>query len=434
MHKLWAVMRREFNSRVRTRRFVVTTVLGPAFMAALVLLPALLAMRETSERTIMVLSASESDLGNTIATVLRMRAPENFTIRSHQTSAQQLAAARDSLIRLIDPADQGTVEGEPIDGLLVAPSEVLETDTLYYYGSNVSSPSVMRVVNSSVREALIAERLALSGVNLSVVQQASRPFELETEKVTEGRLTGESGESSFALAYAMSLILYMALLLYGVQVMGAVIEEKQNRINEVLVSSLRPVELLLGKVLGVGSAGLLQIAIWAGAFLLLSNFRVEIAGALGVPAETVRTIQIPGLPLDLLVVFLLFFLLGFFLYASAYAAVGASCNSLQETQQSSMPVTLLIVVGFFAVFSLINDPGGSMAQILTFVPFFAPLIVPVRYSLNPIPLPELLAAIAVTVLGVLAVAWFAGRIYRVGILAHGKKPKLKELLNWVRAG
>ncbi len=434
MHKLLAVMRREFNSRVRTRRFVVTTVLGPVLMAALVLLPALFAMRETSERTIMVLSTSESNLGNTITAVLRSRSPDRFTVLSHQVASEALDSARDSLIRLIDSEDVAAGAGESLDGLLVASQTSLANDTLFYYGNNVSSPSVMRVINSSVREALIAERLAMAGVNLTVVQQASRPFRLETEKVTEGRLTGESGESSFALAYAMSLILYMALLLYGVQVMGAVIEEKQNRINEVLVSSLRPVELLLGKVLGVGSAGLLQIGIWAGAFLVLSNFRVEIAGAFGVPPETVRGIDIPALPLDLLLVFLMFFLLGFFLYASAYAAVGATCNSLQETQQSSMPVTLLIVVGFFAVFSLLNDPGGSMAQILSFVPFFAPLIVPVRYSLNPIPLPELLAATLVTVLGMLAVAWLAGRIYRVGILAHGKKPKLRELMTWIRTG
>jgi ABC-2 type transport system permease protein len=130
----------------------------------------------------------------------------------------------------------------------------------------------------------------------------------------------------------------------------------------------------------------------------------------------------------------LFFVLGFFLYSSAYAAVGAMCNTMQETQQASMPVTLTVVAGFIMVFNVLGDPAGSLARTFSLIPLFAPLIVPVRYSLNPLGIGELLAAAFSTLVGAVIVAWVAGRIYRVGILAHGKRPKIKELVNWVKAG
>jgi ABC-2 type transport system permease protein len=294
--------------------------------------------------------------------------------------------------------------------------------------------SDMSDLRRGLRDALVAERLAELGVNLTLVQEASRPFSFTTERVTAGKLTGESGEASFALAYAMAFLLYMALLLYGVQVMSAVVEEKSNRLNEVLVSSLSPFELLFGKIIGVGSAALVQLGLWVGTAMMLTTFRGEIASVFGVPETAVMAVPIPTVSPALLVVSLLFFMLGFLLYSSAYAAVGAMCNTMQETQQASLPVTLMVIVGFFTVFNVLSDPTGSTARLFSLIPLFAPLIVPVRYSLNPLGAGELLAAALSTLLGAIIVAWFAGRIYRVGILAHGKRPKVKELVNWVRAG
>jgi ABC-2 type transport system permease protein len=216
--------------------------------------------------------------------------------------------------------------------------------------------------------------------------------------------------------------------------MSAVVEEKTNHINEVLVSSLTPFQLMFGKILGVGSAGLVQLGLWVGTAMVLTTYRTEIASAFGVTEAAIMAVPIPTVSPALLAVFLVFFLLGFFLYSSAYAAVGAMCNTMQETQQASMPVTLTVVVGFFMVFNVIGDPAGSMARTFSLIPLFAPLIVPVRYSLNPLSIGELLASGISTLIGVVIVAWFAGRIYRVGILAHGKRPKIKELVNWVKAG
>jgi len=431
MHKLWAVIRREFVARVRTRSFVITTVLGPVLMAVLIIAPAILSTRQTSSRRIVVLDGGVGPLARVVDNTLRMTLPANMSLEL-VVAGGELSGTLDSLIGLIDPPEP--VAATAIDGIVVLDPATLAHDSVTYLGSNVSSMTDIGSLRRGLQQALMADRLTRMGVDLSVVQQANRPFAFVTERVAEGKLTGESGEASFALAYVMAFLLYMALLLYGVQVMGAVVEEKSNRINEVLVSSLTPFQLLMGKVVGVGSAGLLQLSIWMGTATILTTFRAQIASLIGVDPQAVMGFDIPTISPDLLAVFLVFFLLGFFLYSAAYAAVGATCNSMQETQQSSMPVTLTIVVGFFMVFNMLNDPGGSLAHVLTLVPLFAPLIVPVRYSLNPLSLPELAASFTVTALGVLAMVWLAGRVYRVGILAHGKRPRIKEIMNWVRAG
>ncbi len=431
MHKLWAVIRREFVARVRTKSFVITTVLGPLLMAVMMVAPAMLSMKQSSGRHIVIVDGGDRGLGRTARTTLGSKFPEHFTVEVMVIPAGETKRL-ESLISRIDAPPETT--GAPIDGVVVLDPEMLADDRIAYYGSNVSSMKDMSDLRRGLRDALVADRLAELGVNLSLVQEASRPFTLTTERVTDGTLTGESGEASFALAYAMSFLLYLALLLYGVQVMSAVVEEKSNRINEVLVSSLRPFELLFGKVIGVGSAGLVQLSLWVGTAMVLTTFRAEIASVFGVPEAAVMAIPIPTVSPALMAVFLLFFVLGFFLYSSAYAAVGAMCNTMQETQQASMPVTLTVVAGFIMVFNVLGDPAGSLARTLSLIPLVAPLIVPVRYSLNPLGVGELLAAAFSTLIGAVVVAWLAGRIYRVGILAHGKRPKIKELVNWVKAG
>jgi ABC-2 type transport system permease protein len=317
---------------------------------------------------------------------------------------------------------------------VVVGEEALQSDSIQYYGANAQSEGDMRVLGAALATAVRLERLAREGVDPAVVGRAMLPIEVTSQRVSQGRLTGESGESSFILAYAMLMILYITLLLYGQQMMTTVIEEKSSRINEILVSSLRPFELLLGKVIGVGAVALLQVGIWAGAAFLLARYRGEIAGLLGAAPDAVMAAPIPAIPPDLLAVFLLFFILGFFLYSALFAAVGATCSSLQEVQQAAMPVTLLIAGGFIVVISLLDDPSGSTSRIMGLVPLYAPFVTPVRWSLDAMSVGELLVSLLVTALGVLGVAWIAGRIYRTGMLMYGKRPSLAEIWRWVRVG
>src|SRR5690606_30525611 len=194
---------------------------------------------------------------------------------------------------------------------------------------------------SAVSSAVRSTRLERAGVSQEVVAQALIPTQLRSTKVEEGKATGESGEAAFILAWAMGFILYMALMIYGQQTAMSVIEEKSSRIMEVLASSLKPFQMLLGKILGVGAVGLVQLGIYGVVAFALSSQRGWIASLLGVDAEALRAMPMPSFPPDLLAVFLIYFVLGFLLYGALFAAIGSMVNAVQEMQSVMMPVTML---------------------------------------------------------------------------------------------
>jgi len=320
------------------------------------------------------------------------------------------------------------------DGILVITDSTLPTGKASYYGANVASLSDMEDLERAMRPVVIAKRLQGLGVDLETVMKSVQGIDLATTKVSNGKLTGESGASTFALAYAMGFILYFALLLFGTQVMTSIIEEKTSRIVEVLASSLTPFQMMLGKVVGVGLVALLQLGIWASIAAYLASHQAQVMRMFGVTvaAGAAPGFSLPSMPVDLLIVFFVFFALGFLLYAAAYAAVGAMCSTVQDSQQMQMPVMLFVLTGFFSTFMLMRDPNSTAAQVLSYIPMFTPFAVPLRYSISPIPVLELAGSLGVTVLGMLGIVWVASRIYRVGILSYGKKATLRDMVRWVR--
>ena len=440
MNKVIAVIRREFVERVRTRSFVIATVLFPVFIIGMMFVPALLLTRTSGAKRIAVIDATRSDLGARVEAALaaatRGEGPDSKPMYDPVLvpAGDRLLEVQDSLIPFTGLSKRKAAES-PVnyDGLLLVTEDAVLTGAITYLGANVGSPADMRLLERRVQPLVLSERLEREGVDPGVVMRAMGPVNMITKKVADGRLTGESGEASFFLAYAMSFILYFALLIYGIQVMNSIVEEKANRIVEILASSLTPFQMMLGKVLGVGSVGLLQIGIWAGTASALTTWRMEIAGFLGLPTEGLANIPIPTMPGDLLVVFLLFFVLGFLLFAAMYAAVGAMCSTVQDTQQVQFPVTMLVIGGLMSMFALLNDPNGSLAEILSLIPFFTPFVIPVRYSISPLGMETLALSVAVTVAGMLVITWIASRIYRVGVLSYGKRASMKDILQWVRA-
>jgi len=319
------------------------------------------------------------------------------------------------------------------DGVLVLDADTLASGKLRYYGDDVTSPEGMNRLQREISKALAGVRLAKAGVDQSLVAKAMAPADMDTAKITDGKLTGQSGEASFALAYAMGFLLYIAIISYGSRTLTSVIEEKNSRIMEVLTSSLTPFQMLMGKVLGVGLAGLTQMGIWVGTAFVLGSQGPHLAGAFGMGAAAAGKFAIPSMPPALLVVFLLYFALGFLIYGSLYAAIGAMCNTIQEAQQYAVFVTMSILVGFMAMFGLINDPSGALGTTMSFIPFFAPFTMPVRWSMTAVPPLQLALSLGLMVLGLMACVWFAARIYRTGILMYGKKPTWGELWRWIRA-
>ena len=438
MKKIIAVVRREFVERVRTKAFVISTVLLPVFMVAVMLVPMLLMSGGDRTSRVAVVDASSTGLGQSVSHALESEklgkgadAKARYTLQVFPATSDDLAKVRDGLIAETGFSDDKRTDGW--NGVLVLTDDTLASGKLAYYGGNVGSPESMSKLQRAVSNALAGVRLGKSGVDAALVKRAMAPADMDTTKVSDGKLTGQSGQESFLIAYIMGFILYMAILIYGQQTMTSVIEEKTSRIMEVLTSSLTPFQMLLGKVLGVGLAGLTQMAIWGGSIFLLSSQRTPLAAVFGMSADAAQSFPIPSMAPSLLVVFLLYFALGFMLYGALYAAIGAMCNTIQETQQYAIFVTMFVLVGFFAVFALIKDPTGPLGVTMSYIPFFAPFTMPVRWSLTSVPPLELVVSLVLMVLALLACVWLAARIYRTGILMYGKKPSWRELWRWIRA-
>lgn len=436
MNKVFAIIRREFLERVRTKSFLIGTFLVPLLMGLFGYLPALLAKRETGSKRIVVLDAASGAIGDSVVTLLgRDSIGEGETRRArffvtHVRAESRLPELRDSVVTRIGLQD-GPVDAP--DGVLSLTDEAVETGRIGYLGSNVGSFRDMGAIERTIEPALRRERLFRKNADAAIIAAANVKLDLVSNKVTDGKITGESGEQTFFLAYTVNFVMYLVLLLYGIQVMSAVVEEKTNRIVEVLISSLTPFQMLLGKVIGVGAVGLVQVGIWgATAFFVTSVLGGDLTPQTTGLDGTSSGVSLPTISAGLVTVILVFFLLGYFLYSSLYAAVGAMCNTQQEAQQANTPVTMCIAVGMVTVIALMNDPSSDLARLLSFIPLFAPMVVPVRYALSPLPVSEVLMSMVAMVVGILVVVAIAGRIYRVGILSYGKRPSMKELWRWVR--
>jgi len=411
MRKIWAIVRREFVERVRTRWFWVGALLGPVLFGVVFFLSGQLG-RGGGLKRIAVVDATATQVGARIAEQLG---------RSGNWATEVPAApgAIDSLT--------AQVRAKRLDGFLIVTDAALDSGKVEYRGANVFAGK--GALQRPVGEALTVVRLQRAGVDPRLVARASIPLRLETCKISRGTTCGESAAQSFSLAYFMGIILYTAILLYGINVMTSVLEEKTTRIVEVLVSSLRPFQLLLGKVLGVGAVSIFQFLIWGVAGRLLLARRAPLAA--GEAAD--ELFQMPHVTGATFAVFMAYFLGGFFLYSAMFAAVGAMSSTEQEARQAQQPVSWMLVLSFISMFAMLNDPGSTLAVTLSLIPFSSPVAMPVRWAAGNLPASELALSLAILVAGIVAVTWIAARIYRVGILMTGKRPNLKELVRWVRS-
>ena len=422
MRKIWAVVRREFLERVRTKWFIVSTVLGPIFMIGITVLPAVLASRSGAAQRVVVVEEGEGALGQRLIT--QLSSGGRFTASLVRVRPGEAARVVDSLT--------AQVQQKLLDGYVIVTSATVESGIAEYRGRNVSSLRDMALIEGILRQVVVMERLTRNGIDPAVVQEAQMRIDLRTLRITRRGATGETGEATFALAYIVGIVLYMAILLYSVNVMRSVIEEKQTRIIEVLVSSLRPFQLMLGKVIGVGGVGLFQFSIWGAAAALIFRYRQTVFTMLGVPADQAAQIHLPPVGGALVMLVLAYFLLGYVLYSALFAVVGASVNTESEAQQAQMPAMMPLIAAIVMFPVVLQEPSGQLATTMALVPFFSPIIMPIRYAASEVPGTEVALSLAVLALTTIAVVWLAARIYRVGILMYGKRPSLREMLRWAR--
>ena len=425
MRKLWAVTVREYLERVRTRWFVIATIFGPLVFGALIYLPAYVTARGRASEDvsrIQILDATGTGLGRAISTELN----GGLFGDSSRTQVISLPASR---IAAAEEAATRAVLNRQIRGYLVVDSGTLAGRGARYAGSNATSIVDMRRIEAAVNREVLAERLRTAGVSAVESDRLKRMrLELTAERITaSGR--GGSGQLRILIAISIAMLLYVTIFIYGQAVLRGVIEEKQTRVAEVVLSSVRATTLLAGKVLGVGAVGLTQMIIWIATSVLMARYRVSLLAQMGVNAGPV---QFPTITTGQLVVLILFFLLGYTFYAALFAAVGAMVNTEQEAQQAQMPVVLMLVVSIMFLQPVLNNPEGVLATNLAWIPFSAPIVMPLRMTAVNVPGWEIGLSVFALTAGCYIAIYLAARIYRTGLLMYGKRPTLREVSRWVR--
>jgi ABC-2 type transport system permease protein len=414
MTGLWAVIRREYFQRVRSRWFLVGTLLVPLLFAGMMVVPILYESSREEARKVLAVVDQTGVLFQRVAPRLE---EAGFTVRRVEPGAEAALGAE--------------VQAGELGGYLTLGEDALTRGHVVFSGRDGPGLTAGLALRDAVVRSALEVRLGVSSSEDGVNSLLSGG-ELEVRILEEEGSGAKEGDPVFVGAFAGSMVLYMVILLYAVAVMRATLEEKTGRIVEILVSSVRPWELMLGKILGVGSVGLTQLAVWVSFGIL--------ALTLGLPALVASQPEFtdPEFVLDALpgpwltALFLALFVGGYFLYAAVYAAVGAMCSTEEEAQQAHIPVVMLLVFPIMFLVPVIESPNSPLAVWASLFPFFTPVLMYARAGSGAVPVWQVVLGVTVLFATVPLIAWVAGRIYRVGILMQGKRATLPELWRWIR--
>jgi len=420
LNRILAVIRREYLERVRTKAFWISTLIVPILLGAMMVLPAYLAARGGGEFNVAVVDLTERFFEPVDAEVQRMLSGDDeklsvtLVLRDPGTD---LEATRERL--------KQEVSEKRFDGVLVLPEGLPDEGQPEYVAPNVSAFKLLSVLERSVNNVTVADRLTGAGLDPDAVRELTRRPGLKTLKLGKGGEETSDRGQSFMLAYIFVMIIYVTVLMYGIYVMRGVLEEKSSHVVEVVVSTVKPFELMLGKILGIGAVGLTQFVIWAVVMAAISA-----PGA--VAAVGISGMELPSLPAQLLAFFVIYFVLGFLLYGTLYAGIGAAFDTEQEAQNFQGIVTMFMVIPMVLMMQILNQPDGTLSVVLSLIPFFTPMLMFLRMTLTQVPIIQLVASVVFMLAAIVIAAWIVGKIYRVGILMHGSKPKLKDLIRWVK--
>lgn len=437
MGKIGIIIAREFNERVRKKSFIITTILMPLLMIGMMAAPTLMMLFAKGEQKELIV------LDDSGVIAPRLTGDEELVFMSLECSLEDARADAE------------------VFGVLWIGADIVDNPNNVKLFTN-SSSSVSLESNISSQMESIIEQERLKRYEIDNLEQIIKDVEANVSLTTyrndlqeEGKEDEEATSSGVAymLGLVLGMMLYMFLIIYGSMVMTSVIEEKGSRVLDVLVSSVKPFELMMGKILGVASVAVTQIAIWA---VLVCGLSAAVLPAL-MPEDMMQTIEAvemgtmtsaeAGMDVDMLsavslatdpvrlvmmFVWLLLFLVGGFLFYSAmFAAVGSAVDSIQDANQLQTPITVPIILALIMAMSVFNDPGSPLAFWGSIIPFTSPVVMMARIPFG-IPTWEIILSLVLLYLSVAAMAWVAGKIYRVGVFMHGKKPTFKELLSWIR--
>jgi ABC-2 type transport system permease protein len=427
----FVIAKREYLARVRSRGFWIATAVLPVFMAAMILGPALAASQARAEQRVAVVDTTGADLGEQLVAALARRdAGAGGRGRGRGQGEvrfdAQLIAPRADAAALRAELDR-RVRSKELGAWVWLSPEGLRENRVEYHAESLSNVLTQEVLRDRITEVVSRWRLRAAGLDAARIGELTRPLGLRTVRISATGSRAEQGMGGFMVAFGLCFTLYMVILIYGSQVMQGVLEEKSSRVVEVIAAAVRPTALMAGKLAGICLVALTQLAIWVAAAVVLTSPAI-LGALLALPPDR----SLPEVPAVVVVHLFLLFLIGFFLYSTLYAMIGASFNSVQEAQQFAGVAVVFIVPPLLFIMPIINDPDSTLALAMSLFPFFTPLVMMLRIASKMPPAWQIAAAYALCLATIALMTWLCARVYRVGILMYGKKPTLQEIWRWVR--
>lgn len=439
MKKFLAIVKREYVQRVRAKMFIFTTLALPLVIALFAAVPLIIisidsgfSMRlavvdQTGRMYARLQDAVSGDdrsepqpqqSDNPIErSSFNRRGSGGFTLENIIIQNRPVEDIRNDLNRRL--------RAKELDGYVILPPDFVEHGQAEFFNRNPADDASRRRLQTALNRATREQRLIDAKVDTQTRQELFEPIALLAVKTGDAAAEENSG-NRFVLVFGIGFVMYLSILMYGQIVLGAVIEEKETRIAEILFSSVKPFTLMMGKLVGVSLVALTQLAIWGAAFSAFALYGVNLLASRGV-----RT-SIPAIPFSHYIYFALFFLLGYFIYSTLYALVGSMVTTAQEGGQLAMPIILILVVTFYLFLPVSRNPDSSFSFWVSIIPFSAPVAMLVRIVTQTPPFWQIALSLVLGFGGVLVVMWMASRVYRVGMLMYGKRASIPEALRWAR--
>ena len=417
MNKTFLIIKREFLVRVKKKSFIIMTLLAPILMAGLIIAPVLLTDNDNQKRLIAVYEDNSS-------------------------YSNELEDSENISFNLVDQSEVAKFKKDINTSPFYALLEIYDTNFTMISSQQISL-NLRKSITNQLENIIEKEKLKNSGIDIKLIESAKTKINIETKIIDdEGKTTSSSTEASMGIGFITGILIYMFIFMYGTMVMRGVIEEKTNRIVEIIISSVKPFQLMIGKILGVALVGLTQFLLWIILTIIVSTFAEilfidtdEIVKNMNQPNESVLIGELVKLTggIDLVTIFISFifyFLFGYLMYSSLFAAVGSAVDAEADTQQFMLPITMPLILSFILIQPVMDNPDGILAFWLSMIPLTSPIIMMVRLPFG-VENWEILISMSFLILGFIFTTGLAAKIYRTGILMYGKKITYKELWKWI---
>ena len=410
------IIRREYKEHVKKKSFVIGTILVPFLMVAFLIVPILLAFLQPDEQLSVAVVDHTGQIGERFAAAVDDTTKDGeprYVFRQEPPDEER----KKELIAALND--------DELDIVLEIPEDVLESSDVKYITRDVRNFQVLEDFESHLTNVVIERRLAREGLQFDEVASLTTRVKLAVSQITKsGEVEKKSILGEWGLVFIFVMILYMSLLTWGITISRSILEEKGSRIIEVLLSSVEPRDLLLGKVVGIGLAGFTQLAIWSVVGVAMTAFG---------GAATIEVLADVKLSYSVFVYFILYFLLGFLLYASMFTVIGSICSTEQDAQQLQGLVTMPLIVPILVLMFIVQSPNSTLAVVLSLIPLFTPMVMLGRIIVLQPAAWEIALSIVLMVASIYLSVTFSARVFRLGILMYGKRPSLQEVFQWYRS-